>query len=84
MDQKKVKAATMCSIEESREDSNKIKGTRTTEANANFEIYEVQLKNLPREDTMCKKAGDQSGWSSTNLQSIEITSINTTTNTILF
>lgn len=36
----------MCSIEESREDSNKMKkGTRTTEADVNFEIYEAQFKN---------------------------------------
>lgn len=35
---KKVMAATMCSIEESRDDSNKMKkkGTRTTEAEVNF------------------------------------------------
>lgn len=37
----------MCSMEESREDSNKMKKkvTGTTEADVNFEMYEVQLKN---------------------------------------
>lgn len=37
----------MCRVEELRKDSNKMekKGTRTTEADVNFEMYEVQLKN---------------------------------------
>lgn len=74
----------MCSTEESREDSNKMKkkGTRTTEADANFEIYEVQLKNsTSRRDNVEK---DRKPASHLLLEPIEITSINTTTNTFLF
>lgn len=54
----------MCSIEESREHSNKMmkKGTRTTEADANFEIYEVQLKNsTSKRDNVQKDRRSASG-----------------------
>lgn len=61
---KKVKAATMCSMEESREDSNKMKKkvTRTTEADVNFEMYEVQLKNsTSRRDNVGKDRRSSGG-----------------------
>lgn len=73
----------MCSIEESREDSNKMKGTRTTKAEVNFEILGT-IGKFNLEKKKCVRKQVTSWWSSTNLEPIEITSINTTKNTILF